>query len=790
MWADFPSSINPKLKYLDRYTVWDVLRALLLTGAGWYVAESTGAAGGLILGLVLAQAKLGGKPLDQHVLETLDRVINPRKVSSPEFSRFVDGSVIFGDDTVIGMVEVSSQDIEYASDAGKEANIDTVRELLDEVDHSVKIYSRQRQVDLSTYTGATGSTVTTDHYVLVKENGSSLKRSHHKVKNRCEEVEEILTAGDLYAERLTGNQLKSAVQRLYPGKTRISGNIYRTKHGQKKSCRLLYVDEYPERLPLGWIAEILNTETPGLVDVVQTGKPVSNNQRDWMDRMLARTDSELFSSRKPSRQADLRQQKQDLEDLIDVEANGEKLVNYGVWIVARGDSKAEASRTLKSVKTVLKRLRIDTVEPRNLNQGFKRVSPFHSSRVNKTEIVPVRAAAIGFSFATQDAIEPGGILFGTRKNAPPVILDRFSWEAGHTTVMGKTGSGKTYWTKLMLLRLYKALDDLEIFVVDPKKRDYGELIQALDGETQLVDSLSETDNDVVRYTVEDPSKDNTEELAEAVRHVYRQAVKTDKKTLVVVDETHRIITKGDSIYQDGVQAVSTLVRESRMQNVAATLVTQNADEFVRSNEGKNILRNTDCNLFFKQRKLDNQVSNFFELSEPQRKDLRKLRTGTELGFSETLIHGPMTARLKIESTEEEHRLIEKGEKTVSVEPSVTDEDSGSDPQEAKKQKTDGGQKTKKSNSTRSKNRYGFLKLVSIVLGASIGLFEYLLLTGFPVAAVLYRKGMLKSTLQLEKLPLDGTLIDVLAVWTAIILVAEIAWVLLLSTDLWIAQDWS
>jgi len=788
MWADFPSSINPKLKYLDRYTIWDVLRALLLAGAGWYLAESTGAIAGFILGLALAEFQIDGTPLDQHVLKTLDEVLNPSYVPSAEFSRFVDGSVILGDDTVLGMVKVSSQDIEYASNPGKEANLDTVRELLDEVDHRVKIYSRQRQVDLSNYTGATDSAVTTDHYILVKEHGSSLKRSHHQVKNRCEEVQELLTAGDLYAERLTKTQLKSAFQRLYPGKTSISGNSYTAEYGQKKCCRLLYVDEYPERLPLGWIAEVLNTETTGLIDVVQTTTPVSNSQRDWMDRMLARTDSELSSSRKPSRQADLRQQKQDLEDLIDVEASGETLVNYGVWIVARGDSKAEASRTLKSVKTVLKRFRIEAQEPRNLNRGFKRVSPFHSSRVNKTEVVPAHSAATGFSFATKDTIEPGGILFGIRQNGTPVILDRFSWEAGHTTVMGKTGSGKTYWTKLMLLRLYRTLNNAEIFVVDPKKRDYSRLIEALNGETQLVDSLSETDNNVVRYTVEDPSEDNTEELAEAVRHVYRQAVKTDKKTLVVVDETHRIITKGDSIYQDGIHAVSTLVRETRDRNVAATLVTQNADEFVRSNEGRNILRNTDCNLFFKQRRVDNQVSDFFQLSEPQRKDLRKLRTGTKLGFSEALIHGPVNTRLKIESTEEEHQLIENGGQPVFSEPSVAVEESES-AKPGRKQKTDGGQKTK-STGSRSKNRYGFLKLVGIVLGASIGLFEYLLLTGFPVAAALYHKGMLKQLLQLEKLPLNGTLVDVLAVWTIIFLVVEMAWVLVLSTDLWIAQDWS
>jgi hypothetical protein len=773
MRAEFPSSIDPKPKYLDRYTVWDVLRTLLLSGGGWYIANDVGAAGGIALGVMLAEVKPDGKPLDRHILSTVHQATNPPKVSSPGVAQFIDDSVVLLDDsTVLAVIRVSSHDIEYASQTDTKANIGAVRELFDELDNRIEIHSCQRQVDVSIPTDGVNSAVTTDHYVLIKEADGSVKHNLHSVTSRCRQIQNLLTAGDLYAEQVTGDQLQSAVKQLYPGKTTIAGRQYTTSSGEAHVCRMLYVDEYPEQLPIGWIAQILDADHQGLVDVVQTASPISETQRDWMDRMVARTKSELSSSRKPSRQAGLRRQRQDLEDLIEVDTSGETLVNYGVYIVARGDSTAEATKTLESLKSELKRIRIDAREPRHMNQGFKRVSAFHRSRFSRTEIVPGHSAASGFSFATSDTMQPGGVLFGTRKNGKPVLLNRFSWESGHTTIMGKIGSGKTYWTKLNLLRLYRALDDVQILVVDPKKRDYGPLIQALDGESVIVDTgLGAVDNDVVRYTVDDPSRDNSETLAETVRHVYQQAAKTDRKTLVVVDEVHRIITKGDSIYQNGLQAVSTLIRESRDRNVAATLVSQNADEFTRSNEGQNILRNTDCNLFFKQNSVDTKVSDFFQLSESTNVELRKLRTGTELRFSEAFITGPVTTRLRIDSTDAEHQLIEHGDRLES-------------PNHYSKQtqKTDGGKAPQTDDETTSSVEQGFLKLAGLVSSAPIGVFEYLLLAGFPVATVLYLEELLKPTFQVDGLPLNGTLIDIVAIWTAVMLVLEMAWILVLTTS--------
>lgn len=792
MKVDFPSSIDPEVKFLDRYTVRDVVGVGVVALLGWSLAGPTGATVGLVLGSVLTAVQPGGNTLHTVLVGGLRRLTTASTVSPPALQEIAEGSVTLSDDSVVGIVRVSMEDVEYLTEPAKQANRDTVAELLQGIDYPIELHSRQRQVDVSDYPGTDGTTVTTDHYVIVKASESTGANRRKQVTDRCIEIRNLLTAGDLYAERLTGSQLDAAVKQMYTGDAAISQGGYETEYGQHRVCRMLYVDEFPDQLPFGWVADVLTTDTPGVVDVVQTVHPISDHQRDWLDRMLARVQTELAAARTPSRQARLREQEHDIEDLIDADAGSETLVNYGVYIVVRGDSDSETEETLAAVRSHLNRLRVDTAEPSRLTHAVKAVSAFQRSRFDKLEIVPGDSAAAGFSFGTTDHIEPNGIKIGQRKTGAPLILDRFSWEAGHITVLGKIGSGKTYWTALSLIRSAETYDDLEIYVIDPKKRDYGDVVDALDGHTVFIDreDVTESPADVVRYTVEDPSRDNSKQLADVVRHVYRQASDSDRKTLVVIDEAHRILTRGNQIYEDGIQAVSTLIRETRQRNVAATLVTQNADEFTRSHEGRNILRNTDCNIFFKQKDVSSDLTKFFNLSDREATELRKLRTGTDLPFSEALVRAPVNTRLRIDAQPAEHRLLEHGDcEDALLESAAPATPAGFDPGEPDEniRRTDGGSPDGEHSISDSEAANGFLTVAKSVLRAPIGLFEYGLLAGFPVTGLFHRNETVGQVLPIHELSLTGSLIDVLAAWTVTLLVGEMGWILLLSTADWLAQ---
>ena len=791
MKAEFPGSIDGGVRFIDRYTVWDALCTVALVLIGWSVATPVGPFVGAALGVVLAEVTPNGERIDKKVVDELRYVLSSSKVVCPKLSKMSDGSAVFDDGYVMGVVEVSSCDIENLPEPDKRANRDVVAELLSGLEYRFEIHSRQRHVDLSECNGPGDTATATDHYVVVRVSASTVAEGHHEVKDRCTEIRNTLTAADLHAERLTGQRLKAVLNQMYFRKAKVSQGGYVVEQGRKPVRRMTYVSEYPEKMSLGWIADVLDAESPGLVDVVQVVEPVSDRQRDWMDRILARTDAELSASWKPFRQAGLQRQKQDLEDLIEADASGEPLVNYGVYFVARGENRVEAEETLETVQSVLSRSGVDTGEPGlYLNRGVKSVSAFHRDRLKKKEIVPGSSAAAGFAFSAYDTVEPGGIVVGEdHRNNMPVVLDRFSWEAGHTAVMGKIGSGKTYWTGLTLVRSVQEYDDLEIYVIDPKKRDYGGIVDALKGETVVIDDgLSRTSQNVTRYTVQDPSRDNTDRLAETVRHVYREASKTDSKSLVIIDEVHRIITRGDEIYRDGLQAVSTLVRESRDKDIAATLVTQNADEFVRSNEGENILRNIDCNLFFRQRDVDSEVTDFFHLSEKESSELRKLRSGTKLPFSEALVRGPVNTRLRIESTRPEHTLFENGIEGLRsggnnnrVQPSNTPEQASSGVE------TDGGHQSKdtETNTSDSDNeRYGLAEVFNLTFAGPMGMFEYVFL-GLYLASIPF--SFVSDIQPYFTVGSPYSAVEIFMNISLLLVSVEILWVLGLSLYRWMTQ---
>ena len=830
----FPTRFeDASVKIRDRYTVADIARIGLSMMAGWYFADdigfsmagfqsgTVGILAGLAVGVLLAEYTPNGEHLDEHLVGYLDLLMGGRSVRCPPIKRVSDGVAVFGDDTVIGLIKMSSLELEALPDSDQITNLETVHDLF-QARYSFEIHSRQRIIDLSQYQGAKDSGVVTDHYIVVRG------ESPHQVDNQCSDVLDALSGGDFYVERLTGQDLKQGLKRLYFEEATVSPPEYKISQEEKPVRRLLYVSEYPEEVKAAWIADVLTVDAPGLIDVVQVSRPISQVKRDQITRQISRIKVEKSASKSPTRKLKLERMEEDAEALVRLEQGGEVLSNYGVYVVARGATSREAEETLEAVESKLGRLRITTEKPSSrIHHGVKAASAFHGDLLGKTQVVPGKAAASGFAFAAYDAIEEGGFTAGRdTQNGLSVILERFSWEAGHIVVTGKTGSGKSYWTGLMLLRSVQKYQDIDIYVLDPKKSDYGNVVEALDGETFVLDDvdLSKIETgDIVRYTVADPARDNTEMLTEAVRHIYRRAAETESKTLVVIDETHRIITRGNQVHEGGLQAVSTLIRESRDRNVAATLVSQNANEFTRSDGGQNILRNTDCYLFFRQQDIETEVPDFFKFSETDTVDLSKLQTGTKRPFSEAIIQGPVNTKLKIESTEEEHQILENG-----VADGGTVQEPGTDQPETHPRSMDrelqeeqsdpeSGSDQPEPGPAGSTSREGLMTVWSRVSGASVGLFELGLFAVLPLAELLIWShpgnsiavtqafirdaaaqlpgldGQLvlngvQALAPVVVLPQELTLLTFLPVWAGAVIALESFWTTLLAVDRWIAGD--
>ena len=213
-----------------------------------------------------------------------------------------------------------------------------------------------------------------------------------------------------------------------------------------------------------------------------------------------------------------------------------------------------------------------------------------------------------------------------------------------------TGSGKTVGTMLEVLRSFQVDRGIDIRILDPKP-DYGRLVELLGGETCVVDEVdleSYEPGSVCRYVVDDPSRDNSERLVETVRHIHRECCTDDRKCLVVVDEAHRLLK-----ISEGADALSRLVWEGRSSSVGVSLLTQNAEDLTQSVAGRNILRNTGCYIFMRHQSVETEAIDFFDLSEAESAELHNLATGSNAGFSQGLVRGPVNTTLCIEMDERE-----------------------------------------------------------------------------------------------------------------------------------------
>jgi len=110
-----------------------------------------------------------------------------------------------------------------------------------------------------------------------------------------------------------------------------------------------------------------------------------------------------------------------------------------------------------------------------------------------------------FPFVSFDLTSNKGILYGlNRHNASLVIFDRFSLENYNSIIFAKSGSGKSFATKLEILRTL--MFDTEVIVIDPE-REYELLAESVGGRYFNI-SLS-SDHHINPFDLPIPSEDET-----------------------------------------------------------------------------------------------------------------------------------------------------------------------------------------------------------------------------------------------------------------------------------------
>ncbi len=250
----------------------------------------------------------------------------------------------------------------------------------------------------------------------------------------------------------------------------------------EKVARTFFVISYPRFLTDSWFAPIINLDKIFNISIfihpVDTAKILRHFQKkvaEVQSQISTREDKGLV------RDPMLDTAYQDLEALRDnlMQAQ-EKIFDVGVYITIFGDNTAELDKIESEVKSILES-KLVYLKPALFQQesGYKSVLPIGDDQLavhSKLNSSPLSSL---FPFVSFDLTSDKGILYGiNRHNSSLVLFDRFLLENYNSVTFAKAGSGKSYCTKLEILRTL--MFDTEVIVIDPEK-EYEYMAEATGG---------------------------------------------------------------------------------------------------------------------------------------------------------------------------------------------------------------------------------------------------------------------------------------------------------------------
>ncbi len=249
-----------------------------------------------------------------------------------------------------------------------------------------------------------------------------------------------------------------------------------------KIARTFFIISYPRFLSDNWFSPIINLDKVFDVSIFIHPVDTSLALRQFQKK-VAEVQSQINVREKKGMVRDpmLDTAYQDLEGLRDnlIQAQ-QKMFDVSIYITIYADNELELYKVENEIKSILESKMI-YIKPALFQQeeGFKSVMPLGNDLLNIHQKLNSEPLSSVFPFISFDLTSDMGILYGVnRHNSSLVIFDRFSLENYNSVTFAKSGSGKSYATKLEILR--SLMFDVDIIVIDPE-REYEYLAEAVGG---------------------------------------------------------------------------------------------------------------------------------------------------------------------------------------------------------------------------------------------------------------------------------------------------------------------
>ena len=249
-----------------------------------------------------------------------------------------------------------------------------------------------------------------------------------------------------------------------------------------KFSRTIFIVNYPRYLSINWLSPIINF--PKTVDISMFIHPIETGALlQKLKKKLTEIESQISIEQEKGkvRNPILDTARQDIESLRDKLIQGtEKFFKYSLYITIYATSLKELSETENQISSLLD-ARLITTKVAIFQQAdaINSTLPLGEDKLFVTNSMNSAPLSTSFPFVSSTLTSNKGILYGiNRHNNSLILFDRFSLENANMVIFGKAGGGKSYSTKLEILR--SLMFGTDVIVIDPEN-EYEHLSETVGG---------------------------------------------------------------------------------------------------------------------------------------------------------------------------------------------------------------------------------------------------------------------------------------------------------------------
>lgn len=359
-----------------------------------------------------------------------------------------------------------------------------------------------------------------------------------------------------------------------------------------KFTRIISATGYPRMVESGFLDKIISSNDDFDISIHMEPFPIES-MMVMLNKEIMKQRADLYAEKKknsinPSLEIKFQDTMKVLENL---QKGNEKLFNVSLYINCKAKTKEDLNLLTKKVEAELNSLMIIPKIPlfRQI-QGYKSIIPIAKDELKEKKNITTQALSAFFPFTSPFlTLENKGVMLGLNKNKVPFIKDIYNLSNANGIVLATSGSGKSYFTKLLISR--QLLNNTQVLIIDPQaeyigltqhckgqlitiSRDSETIINPLDlmghdyieKRLALMDmfkimfgELSEVQKSILDKAITETYKDkkisaksNKNKKPPILKDLYKVLVKMDEKASQMEKATYRALINRLYMYTDGV----------------------------------------------------------------------------------------------------------------------------------------------------------------------------------------------------------------------------------------------